>query len=464
MPIQSVRACLATGLLVLLPPSAAFADARYFAPDQESASAAIAADATGTLHAAHTGYDAPNKGRVYYRACAADCLTAKAWRGLELPFEDPISVQVAVTPEGAPRLLVQNYTTGNGAGRGYDYAFCDADCFERDNWTITRVASAAERTFSGLFQYRIPERNFVVDASGQPHFIFVDANYFVEPDHYGAFYMTCLEDCGRAGNWIETNLAGQIAERYLTEQFDQPVLATTPDGRLRLLATIHPFDESGNPLEYGLYYLACDSNCIDKSNWSRTRIIDPGSGSYPNPGWDIEVLDDGRPRVAFFAGDGMEQVDLDNQLIYMWCEVNCTAEDTWNGNIVGWEKESGESPDLELDSRGRPRLAVLGRHGDLAIVSCDSTCETSEGRWNAAYVEEAAVAAADRPAALPFHCDGEIWNGFMPRLALRGDTPWVAYDLVAEARCLYHVIDDPDPRPTAVFHELWRGSRLATMN
>jgi hypothetical protein len=464
LSIQSLLARLAAGLVMLFPVSAAVAEGRYFAPAQESASAAIAADAKGVLHAAHTGYDAPNKSRVYYRSCAADCLKAEAWRVLELPFEDPISVQVAVTPEGAPRLLVQNYTTGNGASRGYDYAFCDAECFDRENWTITRVASAAERTFSGLFQYRIPERNFVVDASGQPHFIFVDANYFVEPDHYGAFYMTCLKDCGRAANWIETNLAGHIAERYLTEQFDQPVLATTPDGKLRLLATIYPFDERGNQLEYGLYYLACDSFCIDKASWSRTRVIHPGSGSYPNPGWDIEVLDDGRPRVALFAGDGLEQSDLDNQLIYMWCDTDCTAEDAWNGSIVGWEKEAGESPDLELNDRGQPRLAVLGKHGDLAIVSCEEKCETNDGQWNAAYVEETTVAAADRPTALPFHCDGEIWLGFMPRLALLGDTPWFAYDLVVEARCLYHVINEPDPSPTAVFHELWRGSRLATIN
>ena len=51
----------------------------------------------------------------------------------------------------------------------------------------------------------------------------------------------------------------------------------------------------------------------------------------------------------------------------------------------------------------------------------------------------------------------------MPRLALAGDTPWFAYDLVVEARCLYKELGDPDPRPTAIFHEIWRGSRLATI-
>jgi hypothetical protein len=463
LPISLLRAGLLAALSALLSPSIALAAASYFAPAQESASASIAADANGMLHAAHTGYDSPNRGRVYYRSCADDCATPASWQMLELAFEDPINVQVAVTPEGGPRLLVLNYTNSQGASRGYDYAACDADCMDEDNWTITRVTVAAERTLGGLFQYRIAERSFAVDASGQPHFIFVDANYFVEPDHYGAFYMTCLEDCSRAGNWIETDLAGHVPERYLTEQFDQTALAVTPDGKLRVIASVYPFDAEGNQLQQGLYYLQCDTDCIDKANWSRARVIDTGSGSYPNPTWDIEVLDDGRPRIALFAGQAMEQADLDNQLIYMWCEADCANEDAWNGNIVGWQKGAGESPDLEINGRGQPRIGVLTINSDLAVVSCEEKCETSDGKWDAAYVEETTAAAADRPTAIPFHCDGELWQGFMPRLALVGDTPWFAYDLVVEARCLYKEIGDPDPRPTAVFHEIWRGSRLATI-
>ena len=464
MSFPSSCAGLTAALLLVASPNFAFAAGSYFAPAQESASAAIVADGNGVLHAAHTGYDAPNKGHVYYRTCAADCLKPEAWRTLDLAFADPIGVQIAVTPEGAPRLLVINYATGGGMAKAYDYAFCDADCLDEDNWMITRVAGLAERPLSGLFQYRIPERTFAVDASGQPHFIYVDANYSVEPDHYGAFYMTCLEDCGRAGNWIETDLAGHVPERYMTEQFDQPALAVTPDGKLRMIASVYPFDEQGNQLEQGLYYLECDQNCIDKANWSRTRVIDTGSGSFPNPTWDIEVLDDGRPRAVLFAGAGMKDKGLDKQLIYLWCDAGCDSDANWYGNIRGWAKGAGESPDLEINGRGQPRIAALGELGDLAVVSCETNCESDEGEWTAAYVEETGTAAADRPTAIPFHCDGELWLGYMPRLALAGDTPWFAYDLVVEARCLYKELGDPDPRPTAIFHEIWRGSRLATIN
>ena len=97
------------------------------------------------------------------------------------------------------------------------------------------------------------------------------------------------------------------------------------------------------------------------------------------------------------------------------------------------------------------------------MIHCDDNCESDTGEWTADLVDATASFQDDRPTALPFHCDGEIWQGFMPRMTLRGDTPWFAYDVVVEARCLYKEIGDPDPRPTAVFHEIWRGSRLATV-
>ncbi|HEY9009780.1 MAG TPA: hypothetical protein VIN06_02055 [Devosia sp.] len=463
MSFPSFRAGLLAALVFVMSPSMVAAAGSYFAPAQESASAGIVADGNGVLHAAHTGYDTPNRGRVYYRTCAEDCLERDSWQTLELDFADPINVQIAVTPEGAPRLLVLNHANGGGLSKAYDYAFCDADCLDEDNWMITRVATVGERPISGLFQYRIPERSFAVDASGQPHFIYVDANYFVEPDHYGAFYMTCLEDCGRAGNWVETDLASHIPERHMTEQFDQPALAVTPDGKVRIIASVYPFDAEGNALEQGLFYLQCDTACIDSANWSRTRVIETGTGSFPNPTWDIEVLDDGRPRAVLFAGEGMKDERLNRQLIYMWCDAGCDSDANWYGNIRGWAKGAGESPDLEINGRGQPRIAALGVQRDLAVVSCETNCESDESEWTADYVEQTEAAAADRPTAIPFHCDAELWQGFMPRLTLRGDTPWFAYDVVVEARCLYKELGDPDPRPTAIFHEIWRGSRLATI-
>ena len=49
----------------------------------------------------------------------------------------------------------------------------------------------------------------------------------------------------------------------------------------------------------------------------------------------------------------------------------------------------------------------------------------------------------------------------MPALALSGDTPWFTYDLTVNGRCLYK--DFQEPIPTAVFNEIWRGSRVVTL-
>ena len=112
--------------------------------------------------------------------------------------------------------------------------------------------------------------------------------------------------------------------------------------------------------------------------------------------------------------------------------------------------------DLEPEKR---TIGFLGEHGDLGYLTCDVDCESDKGQWSLNLQDSTADAAADRPAALPFTCDAEVWNGFMPRIAIANGAPWFAYDLTVEARCLYQEIGDP--LITYEFHELWRGSRLS---
>ena len=124
-------ALVATSLLCALP---AAAGARYFAPAQESASATIAADRTGGLHAAFTGYDKPTGNVVYYRHCASACETDSNWQQVSLDVTQPINVQVGVTPDGRPRLLITSFGPNTaGAGRMYTYGECNADCAETAN-------------------------------------------------------------------------------------------------------------------------------------------------------------------------------------------------------------------------------------------------------------------------------------------------------------------------------------------
>lgn len=452
-PIAAVIAAL----LLITPATAA---GRFFAPAQESASAAIAADSSGGLHAAHTGYDGPTGDFVYYSHCAAACDNAGNWTSLEIPFPDPELVQIAATPDGKPRLLITSNIYVSGASTLFSYGACDADCTTAANWTITPIANRAEGTMGGLFQYRLNEHSFVVDGSGRPWLVYTDQNYLAEPDHYGTFLTTCASACTDPENWTEANIAVRLPDQYTTEYWDQPTLAVTSDGRPRLLAHVYALDESGAQIENGagLYYYECDSGCDARSNWRRVRLLDSGGGSYPNPGWDIEVLPDGRPRAVIFAGNSQENPGIDHTLVYLWCDADCTSDTSWGGHGLT-AKGDGEAPDLALTADGKPRIAFLGSSGDLGYLSCDDACESDAGRWPLTLQESTGDAAADRPTALPYTCDAELWAGSIPRLALAGETPWFAYDLVVEARCLYKEFGEPEI--TYQFHELWRGSRLA---
>jgi hypothetical protein len=154
----------------------------------------------------------------------------------------------------------------------------------------------------------------------------------------------------------------------------------------------------------------------------------------------------------------MTQSSLDHTLIYMWCDSGCDRDANWYGHGLT-AKEDGEAPDLALTSTGHPRIAFLGEYADLGYLACDIDCESDTGKWDLKLQEATGDAASDRPTALPFTCDDELWNGSLPRLALANDSSWFAYDLVVQARCLYQEIGDP--LITYEFHELWRGSRLS---
>ena len=104
---------------------------------------------------------------------------------------------------------------------------------------------------------------------------------------------------------------------------------------------------------------------------------------------------------------------------------------------------------------------MLTGNGQVALSRCTADCETDEPQWTTVLAEEIAVPQKARPQALPFHCDGEVWNGVLPVLVLGQDTATVGYDIVVEARCLYK--DFEEPVPSSTFHEIFRGSRVATL-
>jgi hypothetical protein len=430
------------------------------ASEQESASITLARHKDESQHAAFTGYDGPTRDRIYYATCAgSDCGgNPDQWTKAEIAFPGAHKVQLALTPDGRPRLHVVSYSAPAKVNynRTYSYGECDSGCTDASNWRFVEIADSGDNLISEVLGMRIPDRTFVVDAQGRPRFIYTDANYAIEPDHYGAFVMACDANCTDKASWTETDLALHLGYRH--EQVSKPVLSVARDGSLGVAANVYAFDEAGKELKQGLYFYGCRTDCSMRANWLRAFVNETGSGSYPSPTWDLAFTADGRPRIAQFAGAGTERKDLAHELIYLWCEAECGKDASWNGSTAQPGNGIGESADLVLDDEGRPRIAMLTKSGETALAACDTDCETSTPKWRFSLAEPIATPQKERPKALPFHCDGEIWQALMPSLAVDGNMATIGYDMVVSARCLYK--DFQEPVPSYTFHEIFHGTRI----
>lgn len=432
------------------------------ASEQESASVVVASHSDGSKHAAFTGYDGPTKDKIYYAACDdSDCGSSpKNWQKATIAFPGAKKVQLALTSDGRPRLYVISYSPPEKTdyNRSYSYGECDSGCTDAANWKFVEVANSGDNLISEVLGMQIPDRTFALDGQDRPRFIYTDANYSIEPDHYGAFVMSCDANCTDISGWRETDLALHLGYRH--EQFTKPVLAVARDGTLGVAANVYAFDEAGKEMKQGLYFYGCKADCTVRSNWSRAFVNETGGGSYPSPTWDLAFTSDGKPRIAQFAGDGLERKDLTHELIYLWCDTDCGKDANWSGSPLQPGNGIGESADLVMDDKDRPRIAMLTKHGETALAACDEDCETSAPKWRFSIAEPIATPQKERPQALPFHCDGEIWQALMPSLSVHENTATVGYDLLVSARCLYK--DFQDPVPTATFHELFHGTRIVT--
>ena len=319
---------------------------------------------------------------------------------------------------------------------------------------MTQVATARGTSIVDFTDDDLPQRYFALDHLGRPRFVYNDRDTFREPDHLGTFYAYCDSDCSDAANWLEVRLGQDNGNEwnYRYEKFSYPALTFSATGQPRVVAEGYSMQD-----ESALYYVACDAECGNRDSWQSAPLYPRGSGVKVS--YDIALNAAGQPRIAYY--DGAQLQGKGDRLAYLWCNNACTDAAAWARHELGLPSGEGQGPDLELDSDGRPHIAyALYNAGGVGYGWCASNCESAAGEWQHQMVETGRDLAAVWPVAYPPHCDGGLWNGLTPTLALDGEgNATIGYDATYHARCWYNVVTR-EWETFSQFNLVWRAARV----
>lgn len=412
-----------------------------------SASAVSAVDAQHGWHMAYAQYGSGSH-PAWYAYCAnrpaAACADPAAWQRVALgDYVD--EVQLALTPAGAPRMLlsVSRSQAEGEFGTIFVYAACDRSCDAAASWSLTRVA---ETSYSDVQQFDMPQHWFALDPQGRPRFIY-RKQYIMQ--ELGTMYVACDSGCDDAAGWSETAIS--LGDEYQQDIFTLPALAFSSSGQPRIISGMIPVQG-----DEGVYYLACDDDCMQHSNWQRVRLLERGQG--PAALWDIALTSADQPRIAVYQED---TADGGNALIYAWCDADCLDDQSWLGTSLDLGAGEGQQADLALDTLNRPRIAYRSGSGSgLAYTWCDSGCEEAGALWQARLMDADSDLDRDLPLPVPPACEQAAWSGgHRPALSLdAAGNPRIASDALRLMRCRYQDPTDPTRIETRI--ETYRYTRF----
>jgi hypothetical protein len=433
----------------------------FINPETKTGSASLKIDAQGGMHLAFADFiptaEHPRAVYMYCPGKGAACADPGKWQSVALS-DLVYEVQLALTPDGKPRMLIRTATTHNTSNSGNDfyYAACDSACTTAAGWTVSYILSNDGTSTFDISDLTSPQRSFALDPQGRPRFVYQDRNYLIEPDHYGAFYAYCDANCTAhtPGNptWSQVQIA--LSTPYDAEVIEYPSLAFTKTGAPRVVGNLFALDDP----QSGLTYFTCDATCDQPTSWQRVRLWD--RGSTPEVSWDLELDSQDRPRIAFYEGDQLG--DAGDRLHYLWCDAaDCLTDSNWWMMDLGLGSTVGTDADLELDAQDRPRIAYInGSLDGLGYVWCNSACQSDQAQWTYEPIETGAVLDAEFPVPRPSHCDAGFWNGLSPVMALdSAGNPRVAYDAKYDTRCWYDDANDNLP-PYLQFWQLRHAVRV----
>jgi hypothetical protein len=356
-----------------------------------------------------------------------------------------------------------------GPADRYIYGECNANCTNAAGWQLSEVATVPNdlswhwlddpNSMDDAAREYQARRYFALDPADRPRFIYYHYNSEVDPNGVGAYYAACDDQCTNPGNWTHTRVTEVTDWSGVLEWeiLENPVLTFTPDGQPRMLAKMLPLGSLRFP---GLYYLACDEQCDNGSNWFKVQV---GNGDDVNGYFDLAIDGAGRPYVVISSWwqDGLR---------YGWCDANCLDFTSWQ--IAAGPLLEIEENDLELDAQGQPRLIYktiefdeTGNNMDYSLytLSCTANCRSEAAVWENERVETSEHLRAEWPKSLPPAClDGE-WYQNVPEMALApSGTAHVAVDLGYSGHCQYNEGTGSWEGGGEFYSTVWRAARLVS--
>jgi hypothetical protein len=260
-------------------------------------SAATAVDTKGGVHLAlfisDEGHDdQPLNQPALYSYCpgpVSTCADSAKWSDPVQFGERVNEVQVAVTRDGLPRLLVRR---SGSRFNEYDYYACDSNCAQASQWSGLYIAEDAGGDLNG---FSLGNHYFALDAQDRPRFAYGNAWGNGQPN--GIYYTWCDEaDCTQPGSW--QRIRALIGPDNVTTSGEAASLAFDGD-KPRMVISRYV---SGLPA--GLLYLACDADCDQTESWSATEIAPPGDKAWAS--WDLALDGTGHPRLALYEPPALD--------------------------------------------------------------------------------------------------------------------------------------------------------------
>jgi hypothetical protein len=337
------------------------------------------------------------------------------------------------------------------------YAFCAANCARASNWTVTTVGSA---DIFGDYT------RLALDPQGRPRMMWYRASASGSTEEF--VYASCDQGCTSAAHWTLLPITSASSSPETTSNY----FALDPQGRPRFV-----YDDIFNHTTAGTFYAYCNAACTSSANWFETRLTDSTSlfayslafaptgrlGMVYETGdklayfqcdtncnnsanWigDITAFDlgsgydvilqldsQGRPRVAIYSG--YLSTGPSRRLYYAWCNSACAAAANWGRHNLGLPEYSGQDVDMVLDRQNHPRLAYSGDvfNDKLTYAWCTANCESTSPSWQTRVVETTGFLEASNPLPVQPGCSVSAWGnvGPYPSVALDvGGNPRISYD------------------------------------